>query len=643
MKKLLILLFSLSALVPASAQGQTLRYRMVVCSQGEWLDPRREENVHELIDRIVEDGYNVISLGSFYFMPQYFVDFSKSPYPEAAHYSSEKIAKNLNTVRANIQYAKKQGIEMVVTRSNSHYVPYDFWMAHQAELNPGGKYTPLLEKAHQNDMFTRAKSGKSPNCVPHQQWTNPCFREFFLWSTREVLRVIPELDGFLNAYAEAAWSFDEEKVLTGNWSKWKDCINYERTDSCFVDYLDALYRILHQERGNKCFLGVRDWYLKPETLASLQMPRDSLVLSVKYAGYDQPLVNYPPWAMDLKEMGLGVSLDIQTYDSEYPHPVYWYNNRVINETCANILSAGFQGVTNQDYILRGEDTADNPIRRLTQVSFASAIKGKAFTDKDALSFLSRYYKKAAPHVLASLKAVSDANEALIKLMPAWFWRGDGLSVGGVQPLSFWQFFDNPEAPDRMGFVRQDVAGIPEYVEEVLSNGKSEAEAEAYFHSQGRLTPDDVVRILDEESARAVEEITLARKLNAKAPKMKEIFASAFINRALCERNLNLVKAAKYYYLSGYIYNGKYEGTREKVKETPYSYQERVVECLEAFIQQDLLMRKIMLDYAPRRPRLRHANKYEHESKIAATMGLKVDKTDRTEETYAKIKAIIEDK
>lgn len=630
---------ALSLCLCLAAQGQDLQYRIVAVGTSQWMDAKQEDAVHATIDKIAEDGYNVISTGSFYFMPQYFVDYYKSPFPEAQLYTSDKIKQNIAVFRRNLQYAKKKGIKYVVTRSNSHYVTYPYWMAHQMELNPKGMYTPILEVAHQNDMFEKAKKGKSPNCVPHQQWTNPCFKDFFLWSTRQTLRNIPELDGFLNAYAEAAWTFDEDKVANWDGKKWRDCVNYDRTDSCFVDYLNCLYKMLHEERTGPTFLGIRDWYVKPSVLASLAMPKDSLQISVKYAGFDQPLVNFPPWAQDLHEMGLGVSLDIHVFDSEYPSPVYWYNNRVVNEMCANIRAAGFEGVTNQDYIIRGEDKEDNPIRRLTQITFSSAIAGIPFTDAQALGYLERIYKKGAPHVLASLKAVSDANETLIKIMPAWFWRGDGLSVGGTQPFNFWYFFDNPEAPDRMGFVRQDVMGIPEYVGLRLS-GKSDKEVIAIAHSGGRITPDEVVAIMDKASDDAVKEIETARKLAPSSPKIKEMHASAYINRALTLRNINFIKAAKYYYLSGYVYNGKFERNKKRVSDTGMHYENEVVSCLNEYIQQDLLMRRLMKDYAPRRRTLRHANTYEHESKVAATMKLTVDKTDRTEAEFERIRKIL---
>ena len=242
-------------------------------------------------------------------------------------------------------------------------------------------------------------------------------------------------------------------------------------------------------------------------------------------------------------------------------------------------------------------------------------------------------------MLASLKAVSDANETLIKIMPAWFWRGDGLSVGGTQPFNFWYFFDNPEAPDRMGFVRQDVMGIPEYVQLRLS-GKSDKEVNAIAHSGGRITPDEVVAIMDKASADAVKEIETARKLSPSSPKIKEMHASAYINRALTLRNINFIKAAKYYYLSGYVYNGKFERNKKRVSDTGMHYENEVVSCLNEYIQQDLLMRRLMKDYAPRRRTLRHANTYEHESKVAATMKLSVDKTDRTEAEFERIRKIL---
>ncbi|MEI3554492.1 MAG: hypothetical protein V8Q54_07545 [Alistipes senegalensis] len=164
-----------------------------------------------------------------------------------------------------------------MTRSYSHYAPYKFWCAHQQELNPDGVFDRLLRKAHQNDMFQKALAGKSPNCVPQQQWTNDLFRDFFLWSTSRALDLLPELDGFLNAYAEAAWTYDIEKVRSDTWKSWKECVDYDKTDSCFVDYSNRLAHMLREKRGDDWFFGMRDWYVKPEVMQQLDIPREKLV------------------------------------------------------------------------------------------------------------------------------------------------------------------------------------------------------------------------------------------------------------------------------------------------------------------------------------------------------------------------------
>ena len=75
------------------------------------------------------------------------------------------------------------------------------------------------------------------------------FRDFFLWSTSRALDLLPELDGFLNAYAEAAWTYDIEKVRSDTWESWKECVDYDKTDSCFVDYSNRLAHMLREKRA----------------------------------------------------------------------------------------------------------------------------------------------------------------------------------------------------------------------------------------------------------------------------------------------------------------------------------------------------------------------------------------------------------
>lgn len=181
--------------------------------------------------------------------------------------------------------------------------------------------------------------------------------------------------------------------------------------------------MLREKRGDDYFFGMRDWYVKPEVMQQLDIPREKLVLSVKYAGYDQPLVNYPLWGKEMLDEGYGVVLDMHVYDAEYPHPVYWYDNKIVNRIFDNVRAGRFTGIVYQDYTLRGEDSADNPVRRLTQLTVAGAMNNKPWSDADAEKYLTKTYRKAAPHVLQSLKAVAHAQEQFIKLMPAWFWRG----------------------------------------------------------------------------------------------------------------------------------------------------------------------------------------------------------------------------
>lgn len=642
MKRVLSLLPVLMAF--ALHAQEPMQYRIVSVGSSQWMNPKACDEVREQIDRIAADGYNVIAIGTFTFLPMHIVDYAGSPYPEAAEYTPEKVARNLATLRGNIAYAKSRGIRYVVTRSYSHYAPYGFWCARRQELNPGGLFDRLLRTAHQNDMFRKALAGKSPHCVPQQQWTNDFFRGFFLWSTARALDLLPELDGFLNAYAEAAWTYDIEKVRSDTWRSWKECVDYDKTDSCFVDYSNRLARLLREKRGDDCFFGMRDWYVKPETMQQLGIPRERLVFSVKYAGYDQPLVNYPPWAAWMLGDGYGVVLDMHVYDAEYPHPVYWYDNNVVNRIFDNLFAGGFTGIVYQDYTLRGEDSADNPVRRLTQLTVAGAMNRKPWSDADAEKYLAKTYRKAAPHVLRSLKAVARAQEQFIKLMPAWFWRGDGLSVGGLQPLRFWQMFDNPEAPAGMAFVRQEAVGVPEYCTAWRTGNRSDEELAAKYHAEGRLTPADVLREMAECADRAVSEAEKARAAApANAPYLKDIIASAYLHCTLCQRNAALVEAALLFYKSGYVYNGKYETSRERVGSDGPEYGAECIAALERYIQRDCLMRRIMLAYSPRRRTLRHANTYAAEKKIAGILRRPIDTEDHTEAEFGALCRTIEGK
>lgn len=631
---------------PQAKSSETMRYRIVPVGNSQWMSakPADKQQVREQVDRIAADGYNVISIGTYTFMPMHLVDYADSPWPEAVQYAPEKVKANLTALRENIRYAKSKGIEYVVSRSYSHYAPYNFWRARQAELNPNGVFDSLLRKAHQNDMFLKALNGQSPNCVPQQQWTNPVFRDFFLWSTSRVLDLVPELDGFLNAYAEAAWTYDTGKVSRNDWRSWKECVDYPATDSCFIDYCNTLSALLRSKRGDDYFFGMRDWYVAPQVLAKLEIPRDKLVIAVKYAGYDQPLVNTPPWAKDLLDDGFSVVLDMHVYDAEYPHPVYWYSGAIVNKIFENIYRGGFSGIVYQDYTLRGEDSHDNPIRRLTQLTVAAAMNRRPFARNDADAFLRKYYGDGTDALLSSLESVAAAQENFIKLMPAWFWRGDGLSVGGLQPPRLWMMHDNPEAGGRMKFVRQDAVGVPAYIAEFLKGEPALAEAQRKWKAEGLSTPPEILSRMDEYAENAVSLILAARDAApANAPYMQDLVASAMIHRCLTERSAAYLNAAMAFYKSGYIFDDKWVNDRTTRHDTGMDQREACMSQLQKFISADLLMRRLMLDYAPRRRTMRHANTYESEKKMASIMKMKLVVPQPDPSRFEAMSAVIENK
>ncbi|MCL2649626.1 MAG: hypothetical protein FWD60_01210 [Candidatus Azobacteroides sp.] len=642
MKKLIFLLLVTFPLMAFAQTNEVMRYKVAAVSDNLWTDPKNEAEVRKQIDRITQDGFNVISIGTYKFMPAFFVDYSQTKYPEAEEFDSKRIERNINTLRENIRYAKSKGIQMVVSRSYSFYCPYQFWKAHQKELNPDNMFAPFLEKAHQNDIYTSTITSQGKGSViPHQQWNNPVFRDFFLYSTEKMLDVLPELDGFLNAYAEAAWTLDIETVKANQWKSWKECINYEATDDNFVDYCNTLYDLLKAKRENNFFFGMRDWYVKPEVLKRLKMPKEDLVISVKYAGYDQPVLNYPPWGKDLQDAGYSVILDMLVYDAEHPHPLYWYNNEMINTIFKNIYEGGFAGIAYQDYMVKGGDSLDNPIRLLTQKTVGLAMNGKEFTTQDAVSFLQPYYGKGSEELLNSLRAVSIAQHNFIQLMPAWFWQGDGLTPGGLQAYRFWMLMDHPEAPPGMSFIRQNAVSLMEYVNAVIAGEASLKKSETIWNVNGKQTPVQMMETMKNSAEQAIDAALKARQLApANAPYMKDIVASAYIHQQLVLRQEAFLNAALAFYESGYQYDDKYNNSKEKTN-TGIDRQDDCVKYLEQVIFYDKMLAELCRKYAPRRPERRGAMDYGFEKKIAAVMGKKLTIPDVDEAQLKEISKEIE--
>lgn len=619
--------------VQAQANISNGRYTIAAVDGTKWCDAKRITDVDKEIDRIVAAGFNTISLGTFKFMPMYFVNYAGTKFPDAQVFDEKKVGQNVTTLRRNMQRAKAKGIQYIISRSYSHYIPYSFWKSRQSTFNPGGIYTRYLENAHQNDLYKSALSGKKDGVVGHQQWTNPVYKEYFVFSTYQMLATLPELDGFLNAYAEAAWTLDENKLKEDQWKNWKDCINYPATNDNFVDYVNTLHTILLDTRGAHSFLGIRDWYIDAKTLAQLSFPLNEFYIAVKYGGFDQPVANYAPWADSLKAKGLGVIHDMLIYDAEHPHPLYWYDPAFVTNIITNIFKAGFPGILYQDFQIKGDDDADNPIRLLTQYTVGKALKNEKFEREDAIAFLKKYYGDGAVSLLKSLEDVAKAQTENIKLKPAWFWQGDGLTPGGLGTERYWMFMDNPEAPPGMAFIRQDVIGVKEYTTAHISGQERFAKKQAEWKAQNRTTPIEAMAQMRRYAEDAVAAALEARRLAPKnAPHLKELVASAIIHQQLVQRDNAFLQSALAYYESGGQFDGKYNSTTGFLN-TGIDKRTECRMALEKEVYYDLLIRELCLQYMPRRRAVRGTKPYDFTRRIAELVGQPItapDTVDRTE-------------
>jgi hypothetical protein len=611
---------SLHFALQAQETSGNMPYKIACVDANEWMNPKKEKEVRTEINRITDQGFNVISLGTYKFMPMFFVDYSNTKFAEAQVIDLKRMEQNVSTLRKNMQLAKSKGIRYVISRSYSHYIPYTFWKNKQDIFNPGGIYTRYLESAHQNDLYRDALSGKKEGIVGHQQWTNPFYKEFFIASTYKMMEALPELDGFLNAYAEAAWTLDENKLKEDKWKNWKDCINYDATNNNFVDYVNTLHKILVDTRGEKAFLGIRDWYVDSKLLAKLSFPLNEFYIAVKYGGFDQPVGNYPPWADSLKAKGLGVINDMLVYDAEHPHPLYWYDDKFITGLIQNIYKAGFPGIQYHDFEIKGDDDPDNPIRLLTQETVGRAIQGKKFDRTDAINFLKKYYGAGAESLLKSLELVAAAQIDNIKTKPAWFWQGDGLTPGGLSTERYWMFMDNPDAPKGMAFIRQNVVSVKEYTDAVIAGKDSLARAEQKWRNEQRLTPIEAMQLMKKNAEDAVAAAFDARSLAPKnAPHLKELVASAIIHQQLVNRDNAFLQSALAYYESGGQFDGKYNSNASLL----LTGMDRKEECkmqLEKQIYYDLLIKELCFRYMPRRRSVRGNNPYDFSRRIATIMG-----------------------
>lgn len=353
-------------------------------------------------------------------------------------------------------------------------------------------------------------------------------------------------------------------------------------------------------------------------------------ISVKYGGYDQPVINCPPWAKELLDKGYSVVLDMLVFDAEHPHPLYWYSNDIIYEIFSNIRNERFSGVAYQDFMIKGRDSQENPIRVLTQKTVGKAMKQERFTDAEATTFLQKYYGKGADDILKSLKAVSVSQENFIKLMPAWFWQGDGLTPGGLQSYRFWMLKDNPEAIEGMDFIRRDAVSVDEYVATKVQGDAIFNKAEKKWADEGRLTPLQIIYLMQKNADSAVESALSAQKLSSpKAPYLRDIVASSFIHKELVLRQIAFLRAAIAFYESGYVFDDKYNKSTDRVNTSINSTTE-CIKQMEIVAYHDKVMAELCRKYAPRRPERRGKNDFSFEKKVAAAMNLKLNIPDLDE-------------
>ncbi|WEK21379.1 MAG: hypothetical protein P0Y49_09520 [Candidatus Pedobacter colombiensis] len=623
---LALLLFVSTGTVTAQSVDKAASYKIASVDSKRWMESRYKDDVKIEIDRIIDAGFNTVSLGTFKFMPMYFVDYTGTKYQDAQDIPLEKVRQNVSVLRANMQYAKKKGIKWMISRSYSHYIPYKFWKGRVNTFNPEGIYTRYLENAHQNDLWQAALAGKG-DVIGHQQWTNPVYKDFFISSTIQMMKALPELDGFLNAYAEAAWTLNEDKLKENQWKTWKDCINYPATDENFVDYVNNLHHILQDVRGKKFFLGIRDWYVDAKVLAKLDFPLNECAIVVKYGGFDQPVANYAPWADSLKAKGVQVIHDMLVFDAEHPHPLYWYDHAFITKLIQNIYQSGFAGIQYQDFQIKGDDEPNNPIRLLTQQTVGTALKGERFERSNALIFLKKYYGNGADALLKSMELVTKAQIENIKLKPAWFWQGDGLTPGGLGTERYWMFMDNPDAPKGMSFIRQDMVGVKEYTDALIA-GKAELSAAMIrWKKNNRKTPYEAMAQMEQDAKLAVSAALEGQKQAPKnAPHLQEIIASAVIHQQLVNRDNAFLKSALAFYISGGQFDGKYN-TNQNLLNTGIDEKSECKVQLEKEMYYDLLIRELCFKYMPRRRAVRGSKPYDFTRRIASIIGQPIADTE----------------
>jgi len=263
--------------------------------------------------------------------------------------------------------------------------------------------------------------------------------------------------------------------------------------------------------------------------------------------------------------------------------------------------AGFMSL---DYMNRG-DKPSHPLKLLFQRTTSECMWDRPFTNKDAEKFLEPYFGKASPHIITSLNNITVAQENYIKLLPWWFWFGDGISITGVRHQSYWMFFDNPLTPvEHRSYIRQNVVSAIDYADARAAGQQTLDKAKAQWKKEGKIDPMEVVALMQQSADNAVAAMEKARaavgRLNSENEKtFKDLIANAYLHKALVNRCDAFINSAVHIFMTGWVFLDD-SGTREKEKKnTGVDMSKEFLHDLEQYVAFDKLYHELRVIYSAR--------------------------------------------
>jgi hypothetical protein len=469
----------------------------------------------DYIDLLLKDRINLLEVGPYYFRPMSYVDYKRTPYPEAQQFPDDKVTLWRETIQKHLKYAHDRGFK-IIFHTYEHCAPASFYKAHEEIFNPNGRYTTNLD--------SRGGLTTGPvayNAVQNMSWNNALYKRFWTDSQRELLKTLPGLDGFFATYGE--WTKSYEGV--------------PHVDNV-IDYINTNRKLLKDERGDDGLLMVRDWYIKVDEWLDPRMPRTIIVN--KFSGFDMGPVEPAPWSQDYIKAGHTVVYQEMVQHAENTDPILWADVDFNGLRMENLKKSGAKGV-----ILHG--VPGEPIEELNFNACVAALwDGRHFTEADALASLRRWYGDAAPHVYAAMKKACFAMSEYTKIASgryAW-WQSDGIGIQSVTT----GFRGVATYLDPLDYIRRNAVGVPDYVNYLMSDDGKKAELEAAWKQQGLLTPDAILASINEAALDAEKEIFIARRLAPDSPYMTELVASCVMLKYVAQQYRYYVEAAYDYFI-----------------------------------------------------------------------------------------------